>query len=336
MMPFRWLSIPLATLLCVGCEPTRTTSVEARVTRSALTASNGRELNGRELNGRELNGRELNGRELNGRELNGRELNGVDLSVGILDGVTLSGTALVGSELVATTSAGVRRGADMTGVIFTDGDLQLRIDAVAVSAADPEIFEYLVSFQDSDIRGPGRNTWGPLCGTDATGALIPAIPISGYFDPRQGVPGGGAKIRDPSRVTFACEGYAIAKCVVWGYAPWRKAQQCSADGSCWPVDLDFVHEACTRLVRADYCGDGRSFTRNGTLIDLYDGLGIQLDTESWEFEAEWQSDGARCLDERRITGTTTVPHCDRNLSDPTCGDTTHFTTGTLLMTEFPD
>ena len=28
------------------------------------------------------------------------------------------------------------------------------------------------------------------------------------------------------------------------------------------------------MVRADYCGDGRSHTREDTTIDMYDGLGV--------------------------------------------------------------
>ena len=33
------------------------------------------------------------------------------------------------------------------------------------------------------------------------------------------------------------------------------------------------YNACIRLLRADYCGDGRPFTRDGTLVDIYDHLG---------------------------------------------------------------
>ena len=46
---------------------------------------------------------------------------------------------------------------------------------------------------------------------------------------------------------------------------------------------------------ADYFGDGRSFTVDGALLNLYDGLGIQEDTEAWSFEAEWGPEGARCV-----------------------------------------
>jgi hypothetical protein len=48
------------------------------------------------------------------------------------------------------------------------------------------------------------------------------------------------------------------------------------------------------MARADYCGDGRSFTRNGTAINLYDRIGIQSPEPSpdMSFEAAWGPDGA--------------------------------------------
>jgi hypothetical protein len=56
------------------------------------------------------------------------------------------------------------------------------------------------------------------------------------------------------------------------------------------------------MVRADYCGDGHSFTRDGTLIDLYDRLGIQKDEPGpgMRFEAGWGKDGATCVARVRI------------------------------------
>jgi ADYC domain len=39
--------------------------------------------------------------------------------------------------------------------------------------------------------------------------------------------------------------------------------------------------ACTRMLRADDCGDGKSWTVTGALINLYDGIGVQIDPQSW-------------------------------------------------------
>ena len=54
----------------------------------------------------------------------------------------------------------------------------------------------------------------------------------------------------------------------------------------------FETEFGVRMIRADYCGDGTSWTVNGRTIDLYDGLGINVDTSAWTFEAEWTPSGA--------------------------------------------
>jgi ADYC domain len=99
----------------------------------------------------------------------------------------------------------------------------------------------------------------------------------------------------PGKFTFACENGAIAKCIGWGYKPWAKK-----DGH----SLADLHQACTRMARADYCGDGRSHTREDNPIDMYDGLAVLTRaTEAsagWEparasFEAAWSPQGALCL-----------------------------------------
>jgi hypothetical protein len=59
------------------------------------------------------------------------------------------------------------------------------------------------------------------------------------------------------------------------------------------------------MVRADYAGDGIGHTRNGTLIDLFDRLGIQQPGDSppgrtLAFEAAWGPEGAVCVRRMRI------------------------------------
>ena len=315
---------------CVGADETLDLTPEG-VIGSALVVENGRELNGRELNGRELNGRELNGRELNGRELNGRELNGRELSDARLGGRPIAVT-LQGSELVGTRRDGaVVRGTDLRGVRFTlvgDGSTrEVQVDSVIQGVgAEQDVWRYGVS-----LRIGGGSV--PVCGRDASGAAILAIPLAGLWDYRVGVPGGGSHRDGAGALTFACGGGVLAHCVTSGYAPWR-TRRVATSGGAREISLADHHQACTRLLRADFCGDGRSFTVEGTVINLYDGAGVQRDTEAWPFEAEWNPDGARCLVNRRITGSATVPRCARDLTDARCGDPMHFATGTLIMSEF--
>lgn len=75
----------------------------------------------------------------------------------------------------------------------------------------------------------------------------------------------------------------------------------SKDKQCSPVPLKDYHQACTRMLRADYCGDGKPWTLDGTLLDIFDYLEppIQLREEKWTFEARWQPTGAMCLSKQR-------------------------------------
>ena len=58
------------------------------------------------------------------------------------------------------------------------------------------------------------------------------------------------------------------------------------------------------MVRADYCGDGRSYTRDGTMIEVEDAFGILgdggLPSPTRRFEAAWGPEGATCVDHVRV------------------------------------
>ena len=89
--------------------------------------------------------------------------------------------------------------------------------------------------------------------------------------------------------SLQCTSGASGKCVRWGYKPWATGP----DGrSLWDH-----HQACTRMARADYCGNGTSHTKDGTTINMYDPLGIQLSDPSpdFSFEAAWGPQGALCV-----------------------------------------
>ena len=103
----------------------------------------------------------------------------------------------------------------------------------------------------------------------------------------------GRYIPDDGQFTFTCTSGAMAKCIRFGYPPWGTA----ADGR--PL-LDHFR-ACTRMVRGDYCGNGSAHTRDGTLINMYDRVGIQVSepTPDLTFEAAWGPDGAVCVNHTR-------------------------------------
>ncbi|GHG86844.1 ADYC domain-containing protein [Comamonas sp. JC664] len=275
-------------------------------------------------NGRNLNGRNLNGRNLNTPEL-GQTLVSVDFEGARLGPDTLSGVRLEGSVFHGAAAGLVLSGQDFLGARFTGnlgdgGTVELRVDSVEPgTGADADVWVYGVSFFDTAER-----LWKPAC-VAADGSALGAIAVSGRWDHRQGVEGGGAKVDDAGRFTFACEGAAIAKCVRFGYRPWAS----TADGQ----SLADHHQACTRMVRADFCGDGTSYTEDGNWVNLHDNVGVQADSEAWLHEAEWDTDGARCF--TQTTRAAQPVSCPGRTQTASCGKPAHFQTGTLLMSEVP-
>lgn len=77
----------------------------------------------------------------------------------------------------------------------------------------------------------------------------------------------------PGGWTFSCPSGVVSKCVrAWGYKPWKTLRSQSHGD----VDLQPLHLACVRAARADYCGDGISYTRDGTLVDMFDVYGFNV------------------------------------------------------------
>jgi hypothetical protein len=281
--------------------------------------------------------------DLVGIGLNGRSLDDFDLAnlglLGIsLDGIkvgrrsvsaTLDGSALVGTSADAH-KLGLRDfvGAKLTGSLDDGSPLRLVIDDVTRDAgrAHSDVYLYAVSYETDG----GRH---PLCGVDSTGAPVPAIALAGRWDYRTGVTGGGSHIDDPDAFTFACRGYALAKCVDLGYEPWDSIRAC-ADGRahCPIVSLADMHQACTRAFRADYCGDGTSYTVDGMTIDVFDAYGYRIPAAGWPFEAEWTTSGARCASRLRVPSLGT-PSCWASLQNASCGASSDFGAGALLMTQ---
>lgn len=114
-----------------------------------------------------------------------------------------------------------------------------------------------------------------------------AIPISGVWE------GSGVRRDLPGQFTFARPPGVLAKCVDWGYKPWKTQNGRSL--------MDY-HQACTRMAQADYCGQGKSHTETGHKVDIYDDLGIMKPEAAGAqvFEAARTPDGAYCLARTRL------------------------------------
>ncbi len=192
---------------------------------------------------------------------------------------------VVGTEFIVHLTNGTSLGsAQLVGAVLTLEDgTRLRIDGVEADPADAggDVLLHNVSFRDAD------GTWQPYCTADPYGERF-AMPIAGHL-----LDDGSLDTRQGS-FQIICTSGAQGKCVRYGYKPWLEDQ----NGR--PM-LDFFN-ACVRMLRADYCGDGTSTTIDGTLIYIYDRIGVQpyLPIEGMDFEAAWSDEGATCISRVRI------------------------------------
>jgi hypothetical protein len=79
----------------------------------------------------------------------------------------------------------------------------------------------------------------------------------------------------PNKFIFACTATGVAsKCARnWGYRPWMQTQAYLFDGTNWVLtnqDLKPYYDVCKSAAMAGYCQDTQSFTKAGTLVDLFD------------------------------------------------------------------
>jgi hypothetical protein len=313
MLAKRWILACLATSAWLGgCSPDELAEQEVSIDEAASRLVSG---NGTTLNGTSLNGTSLNGTSLNGTSLNGTSLNGVTLS-----GTVFSGTA--GGTYVTGTGF---QGAQMTSTLADSTQVQVRLDAI-VQSADPDIFLYTVNYWTG-------SAWASICGYDASNNPIAAIPLTGRWDESAGTTTGGAWINDPNQFTFACVGSTLGKCTTLGYKPWKTVQEC-AGTDCVERSLQPFHQACTRMIRADYCGDGQTHTHNGVPLNLWDNSGVQSPASvgtSFLNEAEWSANGATCILTVRYNASDTNNYIDSHC--PTRrGDTSCFTSSSTFFT----
>ena len=194
---------------------------------------------------------------------------GTEMVVTEVDGSELRGSALEGAEL------------DLGAL----GSLRVRRHHSDPDARFPDETWLL----EGELRALGASEFKPLCPPDPKGDAR-MLMFSGYLD------GDLRYVDDRARFSMSCLSGVEAKCLRWGYHPWRKA----------PIggeSLAAHFETCIRLARADYCGNSHPTTRDGTSIDIYDRVGIQQRTPNlatYAFEAGWGPSGAVCVHHARI------------------------------------
>ncbi len=189
----------------------------------------------------------------------------------------------------APPEAGVPADKGVVGTVLQGTDSGGKPVEVAICAAEPSPEDPQMTWYRIEAWNSLAQEWESPC-VGLTRVPNPrALAVSGVWD------ASGAHHDAPGKLTFACENGAITKCITWGYKPWA-----SRDGH----SLADLHQACTRMARADYCGDGHNHTHQDTTIDSYDRLGVNsrttetspdFDPARASFEAAWAPDGATCL-----------------------------------------
>lgn len=183
----------------------------------------------------------------------------------------------------------ILRGKDLVGIKLVlknqNGEELIRIDSVEEdkSAAGGALLLYRLSIHSSDGK-----EMGPFCSTDPQGRNtgFPMPDGSGGF-------------------TFTCTSGAEGKCIRMGYRPWDSQKG---------LPMQDLHRACVHMLRADYGGDDRPTTRNGTSVDIFDRFGIQRSekAQGMLFEAAWGPDGAACVAHPRIAQNITLEQIAEN------------------------
>jgi hypothetical protein len=189
---------------------------------------------------------------------------GTQFRLVLSDGRVLRSPELEGATLVLATPAGPRR---------------VRLAAVE---RDPDAKSGDVWLHRMMVEQPD-GTLADLCEPGPDGRRQ-GFPLASRMHPD-----GRTETTAPEVFDLMCIGGARAKCVRFGYRPWVAGEAA-------------LYNACVRMVRADYCGDGAGTTRDGMSIDLYDERGIQTPDMAAEqaFEAGWTAEGAVCVAHVRV------------------------------------
>ncbi|MEO1229290.1 MAG: ADYC domain-containing protein [Myxococcota bacterium] len=190
----------------------------------------------------------------------------------------------------------------------TDGSMTLlQVSGVAAGGEGQRDLLYYAVYA---AEGPN---WLPLCGTSPQGEPIPALAVPGRWNHGAGTATGGAWTSDGQTFNFACRGSSIAKCMEAGYRPW-------VDPNSSPGEIKTLAEsqmntpghlqACVRMMRGDYCGDGTSHTVNGRVLEFWDTMALhERSRPDFTFEAAWTENGASILDLPRVLRPEGLPSC---------------------------
>ncbi len=251
-----------------------------------------------------MQGISMQGISMQGISMQGMSMLGFQVQGATLGGAPLTNLRVYRGEVIAEQGGATLRGGALVGARLQAEVRNLQADPPAAALATYRIAGIASELSKYDPTHTGSTflytleqwddesaSWQLACPADGDGRRA-AIPLAAYWDER------GDRIESTSLFTFGCTTGVIAKCYRWGYRPWLTN---------YGTDMARMHWTCTRMARADYCGDGVSNTQDGTWINVWDNLSwpgpIQkhglLPPLGMVFEAGWDTDGAVCLSHTR-------------------------------------
>ncbi|MDC0718940.1 ADYC domain-containing protein [Nannocystis bainbridge] len=230
--------------------------------------------------------------------------------------------------LEAKVGSKVYKGADLIGsrwqlTLFnadTDGDgdhdaddeaaVPVEIWITAVQQISTKEARYVFETYDAD------DNVVPVCSPDASGATT-MVPIKDLAVDEVT----GKMTKRSNTLYLACTSGAIGKAVTWGYRPWERTLE--------------EFEVATRMIRADYCFTGHSFTQTGTSMQVKDRYNINTFLHTGDpNEAVWGRTGVRCINTPRSSTYSapqvqcngqTLPACPSDVSLTTYSDALFWT-----------
>jgi hypothetical protein len=263
----------------------------------------------------------FNSAEVNGRSIRELDLDGAANSdglriVGFVAPQGLLGNFSLDTEndaLVARNAGGqTLKGAQLIGAIILvkrDGLLELpvpitvlgyqEIDSWAAGAA--KVPTYALLYPDLGSLLGMRN----VCNGDLLDTLASAATVIGgeTYDLATKT----VQPNKPRWLTLACAGSAAAKLRLMNYGP-----HADFDGEGHPSTAA-QRQATLKMLTADYCGTGHSYTENGTPLQWENSDGTVASPGPYGApEAVWTSAGAVCLDATRL------PDADVQCALPSC------------------
>lgn len=203
------------------------------------------------------------------------------------DTVVFSGSSMVGAIIWLESPAGDAYELhilDFTDTLAYWDHPNDNVAAYHLAYADPEqddVFHDLCSDPPTPASSTGYETYATLLNGERYNSLAAEVK--------------DARPDDIDWLTFACAGTALSKMKLLRYTPYEPA------GSYFTTKAQ--RQATIKMLIADYCGTGKSFTKSGT--DL-----LWADRKSWAsyspadvdtFEAMWSDRGAVCIDIPRLS-----------------------------------